>query len=95
MTKADENERMAVLETNMKNLDEKVTAIQVDIKSIMLTLSTQASLKTEIENLKRQIADLRKSSNLWKWLAPTLTGIVAALFGSVLTFLIINYLQNL
>ncbi|MDQ5931257.1 MAG: hypothetical protein QG674_423 [Patescibacteria group bacterium] len=86
-----ENERMAILETTVKNLDDKVTDIQTDIKSILQTLNKQPSLEAKIISLEQKIDKYEKQGNLWKFLSPTF----AAIAGSILTFLIINYLANI
>lgn len=89
-----ENERMAILETTVNNLDKKVTEISTDVKAIIITLSKQPGLEAEILNLKNEIEDLKRGSNLWKWLGPTLTGIFTAVLSSIMTFLIVNYLAQ-
>jgi hypothetical protein len=82
--------KLAVLEANVSNLDKKVTAIQADVKAIIDTLSKQQGIETEILTLKAEILSLKNSSNLWKWLAPTLT----AVFTAAVTFLLISYLSH-
>lgn len=86
---------MAVLETKVNNLDQKITDISVDIKAIMVTLGKQPSLEAKIIDLEKKIVELQRSSNFWKWFAPTLTGIVCSLITAFVTFLLISYLQNL
>lgn len=88
------NERLAVLETTVKNLDDKVTEIQLDVKAIINTLSMQPSLETKIINLENKIAEVTRSTGLWKWLAPTLTGILTSILSAIVTFLVISYFQN-
>lgn len=83
--------KLAVLETNVSNLDKKVTAIQADVKAIIDTLSKQQGIEAEIITLKAELLAMRNSSNLWKWLSPTLTAIMTAL----VTFLLIQYITNL
>ena len=89
MKERTENERMAVLETTVKNMDKRITEIQADIKSIIATLAQQPTLEAEIETLKKEIQELKASTNMWKFLSPTF----AAIMGSVLTFLIIQYIS--
>lgn len=85
-----DNERMAVLETTVKGMDKRITEIQSDIKSIIKTLAQQSTLENQIEILKQEIEELKSSNNTWKVLSPTF----AAILGSVLTFLIIEYISQ-
>ena len=86
-----EGERMAILETKVNNLDQKITDVAVDVKAIMVTLSKQPSLEAKIIGLETEIHEIKASSNLWKWLAPTLTAVLTA----GVTFLLIQYIQKL
>ena len=89
-----DNERMAVLETTVKMLDEKITDIQSDVKAIILTLSKQPGFEAKIAALEEKIVKLERSTGFWKWFGPTLTGIVSSILAATITFLVINYLQN-
>lgn len=82
--------KIAVLEANMTTIAKDISDIKSDIKSIVLQLNRQPSLENEILLLKQEIIDIKKSSNLWKWLAPTLTSILTA----AVIFLLIQYLQS-
>lgn len=64
-----------------------ISAITTSIKELSGVYTTKADLKT----VSDKVYALEKSSNLWKWLAPTLS----AVLGSVVTFLVINYLTNI
>lgn len=72
-----------------------------DIKKEYVTKTESAALKTQIEELRQDFADYKKSNtkemeeirnskNLWAWLAPTLTAIATAVF----TYLVIEYLKK-
>lgn len=106
MKPENDGERIIALETNMINIAKDIADIKADIKSINLQMnqqvSRQPSLEGEIISLKKelldaktefaqQLKDIKKSSNLWKWLAPTLTAILTA----SVTFLLIQYIQHL
>ena len=82
MTKPD-NERMAVLEQKVTDLALIVNEIKGDVKEIKAGMGT-------IIDFDKRLKRLEYSSNMWKWLSPTL----AAVLGSILTFLIINYLGS-
>lgn len=91
MTPIDAETKIAVLEANMVNIGKDIADIKTDIKAIVVQMNKQPSLEAEIIALKTEIQDIKKSSNLWKWLAPTLTSIVTA----IVVFLLINYIQRL
>jgi hypothetical protein len=78
-----DGERLAVLEQKVNDVNLSLLDLKSDIKEIKNSLPT-------ISDFENRIKKLEGSSNLWKWLAPSL----AAVLGSLLTFLIINFLQN-
>ena len=95
-------ERIIALETNMTNIAKDISDIKADIKGIVMQLNQQISkqptleaeiiaLKTELFNIREEIVSVKKTSNLWKWLAPTLTAILTA----TVTFLLIQYIQKI
>jgi hypothetical protein len=65
------------IKQNMQNLS------GVFVQSIQYTEDKKAS--------DMRIERLEKSSNLWRWLSPTL----ASVAGAVLTLLVISYLSNI
>ena len=102
MTNENSETKIAVLEANMVNIAKDIQDIKADIKSIVVQLNRQPSLEAEILALKKEIQEdriafkeelsvLKKASNLWKWLAPTLTAILTA----TVTFLLIQYIQKI
>ena len=91
MNPGDADTKIAVLEANMTNIAKDISDIKSDIKAIVVQMNKQPSLEAEIISLKEEIQDIKKTSNLWKWLAPTLTSIITA----VVVFLLINYIQKL
>lgn len=109
MNPENDGERIIALETNMTNIAKDISDIKADIKSINMQLnqqiSKQPSVEAEILSLKKelidaktgfseQLNDIKKSSNLWKWLAPTLTGLAVMILSATITFLWMNYIQN-
>jgi ribosomal protein L29 len=60
-----------------------------DFKRHYVTKDESAALKTEINELRKDIADIKKSKNLVGWLYPT----VSAAFGALFTYLIIEYFK--
>jgi hypothetical protein len=61
-----------------------------DFKAHYVTKEESAALKTEIKELRQDIAEIKKSRNLINWLYPTLS----AGFTAVFTYLIIEYLKD-
>lgn len=88
---ATDETKIAVLEANMTTIANDIADIKSDIKAIVVQLNRQPSLENEIILLKQEIIDIKRTSNLWKWLAPTLTSILTA----AVVFLLIQYLQSL
>ena len=84
-----ENERLAVVEEKIPELKKDISEVKGDVRQIK-DFITASNLTSEVANLKYQIMAMQKSNNFWKFLSPTL----AAITGSVLTFLIIEYLKK-
>ena len=91
---ANDEIKIAVLETNMTNIAKDIVEIKAEIKAIGVMMQRTTSLEAEILSLKSQILDIKKSSNLWKWLAPTLTGLACTLLTGLIMFLLTQYLQG-
>lgn len=78
-----DGERLAQLEQKVTDLALVVGEIKSDVKEIKAGMTT-------IVDFDKRLKRLEYSSNLWKWASPTL----AAVTGSILTFLIINFLNG-
>lgn len=72
-----------------------------EIKREYVTKTESAALKHQIEELREDFAEykksntkemdiIRKQKNLWSWLAPTLTSLVTAAF----TYIVIEFLRS-
>jgi hypothetical protein len=86
MTKPD-GERIAAMEQKMIDVSAQLTEVALDVKDIKEKLSFKLADHREFEDrLKR----LEQKEGLWRWLSPTL----AAVFGSIGTFLIIEYFKT-
>lgn len=83
--------KIATLEANMANIAKDISEIKVAITAINVQLNRQPSLEAEVLALKNEIHEIKTSSNLWRWLGPTLTAILTA----AVTFLLVNYIQRL
>ena len=80
-------ERMATMEQKVVDLALKVDEIYHDVKEIKECVGNSQALRGDIE---KRLARIEKQSNLWRFLSPT----IAAILGSVMTFLIIEYLKS-
>jgi hypothetical protein len=61
-----------------------------DFKANYVTKEESHALKAEIEELRNDIADLKKSRTLMGWLYPTAT----AVFTAVVTYLTIEFFRS-
>ncbi|RTL04866.1 hypothetical protein EKK58_09590 [Candidatus Dependentiae bacterium] len=61
-----------------------------DFKKDYVTKEESQALKDEIGELRLEIADIKRSRNLWSWLSPTLS----AAFTAVVTYLVIEKLKG-
>lgn len=72
-----------------------------EIKREYVTKTESLALKHQIEELRedfaeykksntKEIDEIRKQKNLWAWLAPTLTAVVTAAF----TYIVIEFLRS-
>lgn len=93
-----EEVRLALVEENMKDIKAEISDIKTELKTMgkqidtMLTtkISDHVQMQSQINQLSEKMKSYDNQSNLWKWLAPTLSAILS----SVVTFLIISYLQK-
>lgn len=95
MEKVTTGERLAVLETKLTDLDNKMSDVYAEVKAISMTLAAQGTeyikLKAEMKVLEKRVEEQLNHSHFWRWFAPTLS----AVMGSIVTFLIIEYLKHL
>ena len=77
------NERLAMLEQKVDDLALIVNEIKGDVKEIKTGM-------TSIVDFDKRLKRLEYSSNFWKWFSPSL----AAITGSILTFLLIEFLKT-
>ena len=85
-------------ETKIALIGKDIGFINENIKEIKSTISNLSGMyvPTVIYQEEKKAQDLRisrleNSSNLWRWLSPTLS----AVLGSIITILVISYLNNL
>lgn len=82
-------------QTSIALIRKDISYIQSDINDIKVVLkegyATKDALVQVAKETEARLVKLENSSNLWRFLSPTL----AAIMGSVLTFLIIQYMMQL
>lgn len=92
-------ERVAVLESKFEEITTKLDAVGVDIKSLssnmeqVLTrkIATDTRMAVQFDTLQQNVRKIEKKSVFVPWI----TGTLAAASASVLSFLIIFYVQHL
>lgn len=87
MTTEKENTRIAVINTNIGYIQKDILEIKLSLKD---AYATKESLIQVAKDTETRIVRLEDQSNLWRWLSPTLS----AILGSVVTFLLIQYLMS-
>jgi 5-bromo-4-chloroindolyl phosphate hydrolysis protein len=83
--------KIALIGKDIGYINENIKEIKQSIQGFGVTFVTTMQYQDDKRALETRMDRLEKSSNLWRWLSPTL----AAVLGSVLTFLIVSYFQNL
>lgn len=93
-----DGERLAILETRVEDVRAATANLSGDIKVLNASIerffsqSIEKDTKNAIEmnNLQKAVSRLERKNSFWQWMTPTL----AAASGSVLSILVINYLQH-
>lgn len=88
LEKTNDNSKIAVIQTDISYIQRDIA----DIKEVLKTgYATKDALLVVAKETEARLTKLEQASNLTKWLFPILSGT----FGSVLTFLLIQYIMNL
>ena len=74
--------KLAKLEQKVTDQSLKIDEIYTDVKTIKTCISDG--------NFDKRLIGLENKHNFWQWLSPTL----GAIAGSVMTFLILSFLQK-
>lgn len=78
------------LETQMKNVEQKVDELKLDIHGISLKLDSITRLNDKVDQLEQEILEVKKRQNIKQWLFPTMSAAVSGL----IVYLIIEYLKT-
>lgn len=81
----------AVLATNVEEIKGDISEIKQTLKELNGVFVTQIKADETEKLFDIRVVRLENSSNLWKWLSPTL----AAASAFIVEFLFTNYLQHL
>lgn len=84
------NEMVAV-QKDISYIQKDIADIKGSIKELTGVYITKLQFEDAQKSFEARVAGLEKNSNLWRWLSPTLS----AALSSVITFLIVNYLQGI
>ncbi len=79
---------IAVINTNVGYIQRDISEIKVSLKDVYATKDSLAEIAKQTE---ARLIRLESNSNLWKWLAPTLSAIIAV----IIEYLFINYLMHI
>lgn len=89
--KASDETKIALIQKDIANIQSDMAEVKQYIKENNQTLATKDNLAVVAKETEVRLVRLESASNLWKWLSPS----ISAVLGSILTFLIVNYLQKL
>lgn len=91
MTKQPTDEtKIALINNNIGFIQKDLSEIKNSLKELAGVYVPTAKFEEVQTQLNYRLAVLEKSSNLWRWLAPMLSAVT----GSIVTFLVISFLQN-
>lgn len=87
--------KIAVINTNIGFIQKDIGDIKTSISLLANVYATSKDLQDVAVRVEDRLARLEKSSNLWKWLSPTLSAIVASFLVGVFEYLFLFYFQHL
>lgn len=85
--KISDDTQIAVINNNIGFIQKDIVEIK---QSLSNTYATRENLVQVAKDTELRLKRLEDASNLWKWLSPTLS----AVMGSIVTFLVIQYLMR-
>lgn len=89
-SQADSSQNVSLIAKDISYIQKDISEIKQSVRDLAGVYATKVFVDDAFKAMTGDILELKQSSNLWKWLSPTL----AAVMGSILTFLIINYLSK-
>jgi hypothetical protein len=82
--------KIAVISTNIGYVQRDIADIKSSISLLANVYATSKDLQDIARQTEARLNKLEKSSNLWKWLSPTLSAIIAV----IVEYLFIFFLQH-
>lgn len=79
------------LETNMANVGQKVDELKLSIHEISIKIDVLSQIHIKVEELEKEIKDIKSRNSLKAWLYPLLS--YGA--GAIITYLVMSYLNKL
>jgi len=89
--KEEDQTATALIQKDLSYIQKDICEIKVAIKGLNSVYATKEQLSETTIQTEKRLVILEKTSNFWKWFTPTIT----AVFGSILTYLFLFYLQNI
>lgn len=84
---ANEQTKISLIGKDINYIQKDIAEIKQSMKDLTNVYATQIAL----EEVSKEVKQLRDSSNLWRWVSPTLSSAITA----AVTFLLLFYLQHL
>ena len=78
---------LASVTTTLTFIQSQLSDIRADLKSLQGTFASKEELAATARATEARIVRLENESNLWRWLSPTLSAVLA----SIITFFIVQY----
>lgn len=82
--------KIAVISTNIGFVQRDIADIKTSISLLANVYATSKDLAEVAKRTEERLSRLEKSSNIWKWLSPTIAAIAAVL----IEYLFVFYLQH-
>lgn len=83
-----DGERIAVVETKVDDVTQKLDNVASDVKQIMVLLSdkyiTRAEVANEVSDLKAEVASLKS----WRWATHTASAVIGSLLFYLISFVL-------
>lgn len=80
----------ALIAKDISYISKDIAEIKQSVKDLAGVYATKVSVDDANRVFETRLKKVEESGNLWRWLSPS----IAAVMGSVLTFLIVQYLSK-
>ena len=91
MDKPTDETKISLIQKDINYIQKDIASINDSLKGLNTIFASKEELRTVAAETERRLCSLESSHFLWKWLSPS----IAAVFGSVVTFLLISYLGHI